>query len=859
LKKSVKTSILPEKPASISTFLTLVFLEGLIAFAILASIPSDNEAGILFGLSASRLALLVGHIILLLIAAYFLFIDRRLKYSLLNKYKAHPSGQKEKWLGLAAVLLMAACFLILQILLSLYLTTGSFREYAYYQRLLPTLGWLILIGLQTLLTTAFIKRRAIAAAVKSNRAALIPTLIVFLLFFAAALFASITGIGLVPDKYGWGAPAVALMEWQIWFSIAFALLASALLRGTLTANVSLTRKDLFICLGIWLAAVVIWGTQPVPPGFFATPGRAPNFEIYPFSDGAFYDFYAQNILIGNGFRGAQIPPRPLYILFLAVAHAIAGQNYNLVVLVQTLVLALIPVVVYLLGRTFHSTAAGLAAAAMVILRELTAIIATPFTDDISNSKLLFADLPSTLGIALVLLLVFLWLKQPWKRSGLPMAAGLAMGLLLLVRTQSLLIVPVIFLAALIVYRRRLVQLAVSFGLFLLTMGLCIAPWLIRNDAIAGQFIFDHPESQSRVMAQHYDFNGDFDSLERRPDEGTGDYSSRLSTSIQRTILDHPLYVAQFVTAHFINNEIGDLLILPLRNGLSSPAELIFPSAPFWQEWNGHITWKQGLLLAANLLIISLGIGVSWKKHKILGLLPLLVNLTYNLSTAVARFSGWRYLLPVDWIACFYYVIGLVALLSTIFSRVKVNLNSPSEIIAEIPSKPVFPAFPSLFAFFVIAILCGSSLVLAEKIIPYRYENVNPTQVLREMTENPHIKSSGIDLQALSVFYSHPGAFITKGKALYPRFYFSGEGEAKTAKTGYAPSPDSRLVFLVASRPDGLTIFNTNSPPEYFPNGADISIVGCQHDLYAEAWIITVHGSQDITYISPAAGELDCIE
>lgn len=843
-------------------FLLVFILEGLISLGILAAIPSDNEAGILLGYSINRIVLLAGHLILIFILVSLLFFGSTSSKSLLNRFANMSPFMKEKWVGVLSVILMAVSWLTLQILYSIYLTTGSYKEFAYFERLRPMLGWFFLIGLQLFLWLMYTKRKEITKFIKIHRAALIPTLFSATIIFLVALFISKTGIGIKPDKYGWGAPSVPLMEWQIWFSIIVAILVSRILNVPDKDHKSITKKDILICLLLWIVTYIIWMSQPVPQGFFATPGRAPNFEIYPFSDGAFYDFYAQNLVIGNGYRVAQIPPRPLYILFLALIHFLVGQNYNLVVAAQTVILALIPVVIFLLGKTLHSTTAGLAAASMAILRELTTIIATPFTDDVSNSKLLFADLPSTLGIALVILLIIVWLKNPFKRNYKQLAAGFVMGLLLLVRTQSLLLLPLIFAVALFVYRKNIRQFILDFSLFLLTMALCVSPWLIRNYMLAGQFIFDHPESQSRVMAQRYEYSGDFDSLERQPDENTGDYSNRLSKSIQQTIVSHPLYVAEFVTAHFLNNEIGDLLILPVRNGLSEPRELIYPISPFWQDWNGEIDVKQGLLIAANLLIISLGIGVSWKRYKLLGLIPLLFNLVYNLSTSIARYSGWRYLLPVDWIGYFYFAIGMIAPLSKIPDLFSKNIESNHSRSFDMSDSPritrlLFPPLRGTIIFVLLSIFFGMSLILVEKIVPPKFSPSQNQLVLPQMLSNSTVLSSEIDKKALSLFDKQPDTFIVKGRALYPRYYGAGEGELKTAKTGYEPSPDARLVFMVASQPDGLVIFKTNTPPSNFPNGADVSVIGCQTDLFAQALIITVHGQEETTYISPDAKSLDC--
>ncbi len=195
---------------------------------------------------------------------------------------------------------------------------------------------------------------------------------------------------------------------------------------------------------IWLSAVLLWGSQPISPGFFATPPRAPNYEVYPFSDAAFYDFHAQSMLIGLGFRGDAIPPRPLYIVFLAISHLIAGQNYSAVVLVQTMLLAFFPVTVFWIGKKLISNSVGIVSALFIILREWTSIVSTPFTSDISNSKLLFADLPAALVISLVVLMSIIWLQNPHRHVHSLLAGGI-LGISLLIRTQIIIVLPVMLI------------------------------------------------------------------------------------------------------------------------------------------------------------------------------------------------------------------------------------------------------------------------------------------------------------------------------------------------------------------------------------------------------------------------------
>jgi hypothetical protein len=67
--------------------------------------------------------------------------------------------------------------------------------------------------------------------------------------------------------------------------------------------------------------------------------------------------------------------------------------------------------------------------------------------------------------------------------------------------------------------------------------------------------------------------------------------------------------------------------------------------------------------------------------------------------------------------------------------------------------------------------------------------------------------------------------IIYGRALYPRYYKSGEGEPETAKLGYRESEIPRLVFFVVGSENGLVIFELQSVPEFFPHASDVYLIG----------------------------------
>jgi hypothetical protein len=835
-------------------------LEGIAAFYMLASLPSDVGAGILFGFSASRLALLA---LTLVLALFFLSL------ALVTRLK---SRRGEKWLEISrhktaskfllviSPLLILACMVPLVSLFSLYKTSGEYRFFAYYERLAPLLIWISLIALQFLIFLALSGYDFHWKDLGSHRKIYIAAVVTWLIFLIIWVGVALTGIGITPDQVDLGGPAVPLLEWQIALVSGIGALAILFIPGlnmtggkekSFLKNKGL-RLDLVIVISIWVAANILWLSQPVPPGFFATPGRAPNYEIYPFSDGAYYASYAQSILVGDGFMGNVIPSRPLYILLLAVFHAIAGQNYASVIAVQTLFLAFFPVVLYFLGKNLHSRWAGITFSILAILREWNSIIATPFTNNISNSKLFFADLPCALAISLLALIVIIWLKKPGQKPLMPLAVGGMLGLTMLIRTQTIFVLPAILLTALIVLWKQWKHLGVSFLLIMLGLILSVSPYIWRNHQITGLFVFDDP-NQKRVMAMFYSPTGR-DNPPQLPSENDAQYSARLTQIIIGYIRSDPLRVTNFVADHFITSEIDNLLLFPVRDGLTSAREFLVPTRPFWQDfwqnWNGKITPVQGILLFFNLGILGLGIGASWNKFKWVGLLPLLINLSYNFSNALARNSGARYLLPVDWAAYFYYAAGLIeiALICLTILGLTPKKTAEQNISDQPQVNKSFPIRSGVLLGFVF-LLAGSSLPLSEVIIPERYPLQTSSEILARMESLESFKRAGLDLNALQSFMLQDNVFIGVGHAFYPRFYAAGEGEERTAKTGYSPQPYPRLVFLYTSNYNAVAVFPIAEVPVSFPNDTDVIVIACHSGTHLEVKVAVILGDTDYTYVT----------
>ncbi|HQU38098.1 MAG TPA: hypothetical protein PLR65_16060, partial [Anaerolineales bacterium] len=530
------------------------------------------------------------------------------------------------------------------------------------------------------------------------------------------------------------------------------------------------------------------------------------------------------------------------VTFLPALHFLFGKGYVKVIAAQTLVFALFPVALYFLGAKLHSRAAGVTVALFAIFRELTTLWISSNTRT-ASTKMFITDFATSMGVAFVMLVVIRWLERRDIKSAI--IAGGSFGLLLLLRTQSLIILPFVFILAFFAFQnqdldavalrqdKRLhfqtklkdwLLACVTFGL---VMTATITPWLIHNYRIVGAFAFDDP-SQMAVIFSQYSFEGNLDiSQFDFEKESLGD---RLLTFT----LENPGFVAGFVTNHFLNTEIGGLLSLPLIepfNGLRAPVNL------YWIEWNGTLEWYNLALVIFYLAVIAIGIGASWSRFKWVGLTPLAFSIGYALANGISRFSSWRYNLPVDWIVYFYFGIGAIEILvwvaslfgasvSKIFS---IQTSNVLDAVALRQGKRHDLSAKSKYAFLIVAfVLAGSLPWLAQGIIAQpRYTSTTDELKAQVILQDPSVEK----------LLSQPNSLILEGRLLYPRFFRRNDGIFSTTPWAiYSVRDFSRLGFIVLNTGAHSVIFPADSPIK-LTHGADVIVVGCQQKEYTEArWI-----------------------
>lgn len=781
-------------------FFVAAALEAGAAFVALALLPREGRSW-----SLARLGMLA-------ILAIFVILGVALA--------SRPPGWLKTLSRNAVVLELAIASLALAIGLFLLRYADPAHLLPYYERLAPLLAFVMVLGLEACLFILFLKYGFRPLEPTVIRDTLRPAVTSAGLLLLVFVLIAVTRIGLKPDAAYWGEPGVPVLGWQLCLALIAGL---TLLLAGLAWRLP-RRIDAVMAVIVWIVAVTIWLSVPVPVtrNSFYAPITPPDNQPYPNSDAGYYDSMAESLLIGHPYQG-DIPTRPLYIVGLAGLHLLVGENYESIVVGQTLVLALIPVLMYFLGAALHSRAAGMIAALIAVFREWTTILVSSQTR-VSDTRTLLVDLPTLLLILAACLLAARWLTRRDSRSAL--VAGGAVGLLFLLRTQSLLILPGLLLSAIVVYARRSRSWIGPLLFFLLGLAASVIPWLVHNYLQTGQLTFDAP-FQSQIIVSQYQYTGNLDI-------NNVDLQGKSVAAILITFLLHdPGFVLGFIATHFAATQIDGLLALPLFHayaGLTAPMDL------YWVGWDGSLSVSNLVLVIGYLAVIAIGLGAAWRRLHWAGMLPLVFSLGYSLANGVARFSGWRYDLPADWVWYFYFAIGFAQLLALAALMLGANagrlFSAPPAI--ELRGATARNSLPFVAAF----ALVGALPWLAQGLSGPRYSNQDAARLISEVATSPIMRDLKIDGTQLSSFVAAPSAVAATGRLLYPRFFSKGLGLASSHPwPAYAPRDFPRLGFILLDQTRHDIVFPTRQLGGQFPQAADAIVLGCKRTDYIEARLV----------------------
>ena len=351
-----------------------------------------------------------------------------------------------------------------------------------------------------------------------------------------------------------------------------------------------------------------------------------------------------------------------------------------------------------------------------------------------------------------------------------------------------------------------------------------------------------------VFAARYAGYGEGALIPHLPDENDGEYSSRMLEIAIESLYDNPTQIIGGISSHFLQNEIGNLLVFPLRNSLPGMEDLFLPTRNFWEDWNTPNALAKPFLLSFYIFLFGIGVAAAWKKLSWLGLLPLGINLAYNAWTALFLASGIRFIFPVDWGFYIYEMLGIVSITIFIFSILGTLQKKPQQ--ATTPKAHfLLPIWVSALALLLI-FLAAISLPLSEYLVPDQYPDKTQAQMWDEFSEKTaSLNLDSVSLAPIKEIAATNNLTILEGRAIYPRYFAAGEGIPKTAKPGYEPSDQARLVFYLVGQKTGRVIFPLAESPHFFPNAADLTMI-MQGNSLSDTWIILVSADgQEAIYIS----------
>lgn len=842
--------------------LVLAFISGLLTFWYMTREPSETQAAIAAGFSLPRLVIIIVIILFLAFVAW-LFI-----HSLRRNFWSGRSGNFISKVVFWRVL----PFILLLLLVVFYFILFSSTQYlgafsSYRERLLPLLIWLAFLVLQVFVTILVVR------LFETSPFELFPgqlrgALVAFGILGLLVLFIVWSRVGLTPDAVYWQDAGVPLLLGQVIVVWVIGILYGQFLEKDHTGSrlpviKKMLTDDRFFFVVIWLLVSVLWLKQPLRPSYNSLTPVPPNFQSYPFGDAIYYDIHAQFFLIGKPIP-AHFWVKPLYTFFLSILHMLAGQNFALIIGIQVVFLATIPPLVYSLVSMLSNRPAGLVAALLVMIRELNGISLTNVIQ-VSNSKFLMGDVFGMLWMIMLILLMVYWLRDPSERRLVPVTVGGTFGLLVLSRGSPIFLLPIILIIIFIFVRYRQSKFWRE-GVILFALGVLISltPWFWRNYQLTGKLTLqDPPSTYAGQLANLYSLEPSVLHGIQLPNETKAEFLARNQKKMLDFVVKHPGNVIRFVSAHYFHNLIYSYTYLPQSFQFESLRSYT-KRLPFWSGWTGQLSAESYVLLIINLGILALGAEALWKNVGILIFVPVFMGLGYNLSISVSRLSGWRFIIPFDWIVLIFYSVGLLQLtkiLMPIFSRELSQLKSERNTL----SWTMHHAPPRMWSKLILLscpfLLLSLGITNGHKFIPYLYPPIDESMLLQEYKTVAGQFETDYSVAELEEFLEQDGATIVYGRALYPSYLSKDKGEWNVFWPVFDQRPYSRIAFHLIGPQDIGVVLRQESPPNLFPDAADVIVFGCiietEYVEYIDGLVVVVKTDPVQIFVHSILPDLTC--
>jgi len=843
------------KKSKVIFWLSLVsIIEALISLAILLAIPADPKNAFLWGYSISRLSVAALFLIFIGLISYLSYSaaikPAEIDYSL----NSLLSSSKTRWIT-------GAFLSVVTISAWVFLWLPSYRfgtQASVMERIFPIILWLGLVSFQALIVLMLwvevLQPREIWQSLRSQGRLWGSTLLGMIVLLLGWVIAYPMGILKQDDLY-FNAPGAPITGMQLlggWLFACLVLILIGLVKNRFPGEINQFWKhlDWALILLIWLVAAWVWIRTPMRSTFLAPGPYPPDDVVYPLVDTALYDRTAQFALMGLGLNNGQYVDKPLYTSFLTVLHMFAGQDFNLLYSLQTLVLAGIPAMAYVLGKKLFGRVTGLITALLIILHGVNAIAGGHLIQT-AHPRLLLSETPLALAFVLLSIWLVSWIQNP-NDPVYPILAGGTLGLSTLIRHNPWLLLPIIILFTFLANWKKWKRWLGQVVLFCIMLFAVISPWMFYSQKTIGTPWYFTIPLRGTVWQQRY--LPEFEGNSLLPEQwiphkvafsaapaATGGTiifpEEKINPSEQ---LENGLgVIVRFITAHFINNFNSTIFVFPTHLPLDDlDHSLSAPDSVWRQNWEGNVS----IVFALQLSVLVLGVSLAWRKWRFAGIAPLMIYFGYLLALAVARTSGGRYITPVDWVLILYYAIGMVQIIAW--------LSGKKLVIDDYSIKPT----KSGSSWRLISAIAGLLLVvgmipLAQEAFP---KNI-PLSGVDAIPSDQWLAEKNIQAQEVSDFLAQEGAKILSGRIIFPRQYQIKQGDHNEC---YVLKGYPRLVFELLNE-DGVhcVILPYDKPIENVTlQAANAVVLNCSDNT---AWAVFVPELDLALTRSPNVDSLQC--
>jgi hypothetical protein len=741
-------------------------VEGFICLLSLFLIPSDPKNAWFLGYSLSRWVLIGFSIAVLLILSLELF---RKKFIL--SHIRLILGEKTFFNLIKVSGIISGIFL--WFLLSF--PTSRFEYFEdFFVRLKPILIWISIMGLQSFVFLKLLNKEIntvfIRKTIKSNRKNIFLTMVLVLILFSVWIvlrnhFATALDNNLA---FSGVAPITPL---QMFFNIVLLALLIWFLSDKNKIKFEKIPFLVLLCIIIWGISFVTWNSQPIDCEDDRVGPFPPNYVCYPDIEDAVYSMGANYTRLGMGINNHWLTDKPLYILFLSFAQMIAGVDLDHYILVQIAVIAVSPLLCFLLGKRFLGMSGGIFLSVFMIFQGFNDLL---LYREIGEVNVKMEATEGMTGLFLILFCLFLirWFANSDDQN-VAIIAGGVLGLSSLLRINPIFIIPVVVIAALFIYKRKMKKYLQMVFLFLLTFAFVFFPTILtardengnnyyfqkikgvifaRYSAIDGRNYYGEEFSAkplTKIASLEYDFNLD----EEENEIG----------SLGKIIL------------HTVNNYYVSIAVLPVNFQLIRADHVV--EQGLWDAFHQSAFWKKefsnenAILLILNLGMVLFGIIKSFQRWKWVGLSPLIIQTGYFLGNGIAITSGGRYLIPVIWVTYFYFSVALCIIVSMILKTfhiikpIKTSENGElpqSALIINSGQSILVNKYIGLIAFLVVGILIPGVDWLPDQLPK---EDIKDNSVIVY-----NLLSNQISEDQWQSFINEDNTVIVQGRAFHPKYY-----------------------------------------------------------------------------------------